>query len=221
MWLNLDTPGILSLRILMSYWSLGRFNEAIARPSLLLGTKHTSYLVSLSESARVKLRGPLLFVENNEAYLAKRNRSFKGTSGICCRSKLFSGERAAGTMPHYLLLGRFLPADGLLKSRSDAATCGLRLPPWTNDITTRGCGPARRPCRWRRKALRDPLLQEGRWVLFVNCSQLVNDFFIRWQLTSCAKYMTAYHSYSSLKYWILYRAAIARLNNLKQKSNAS
>ncbi|XP_077260205.1 potassium voltage-gated channel seizure isoform X9 [Temnothorax americanus] len=65
-------------------------------------------------------------------------------------------------MPHYLLLGRFLPADGFLKGRSDAATGGLRLPPWTNDITARGCGPARCPCRWRRKALRDPLLQEGR-----------------------------------------------------------
>ncbi|XP_029676835.1 potassium voltage-gated channel subfamily H member 2 isoform X8 [Formica exsecta] len=78
------------------------------------------------------------------------------------KSKLFSGECATGTMPHYLLLGRFLPADGLLKGRGDAASGGLRLPTWTNDVTARGRGPARRPRRWRRKALRDPLLQKGR-----------------------------------------------------------
>nr|XP_012218334.1 PREDICTED: potassium voltage-gated channel subfamily H member 2 isoform X7 [Linepithema humile] len=65
-------------------------------------------------------------------------------------------------MPHYLLLGRFLPVDGLLKGRGDAAAGGMRLPPWTNDVPTRGRGPARRPRRGRRKALRDPLLQEGR-----------------------------------------------------------
>jgi len=65
-------------------------------------------------------------------------------------------------MPHYLLLGRFLPLDGLLKGGSDAAAGGLRLSPWTNDVTARGRGPTRRPGRWRRKALRDSLLQEGR-----------------------------------------------------------
>lgn len=65
-------------------------------------------------------------------------------------------------MPHYLLFGRFLPADGLLKGGSDAEAGGLRLPPWTNDVAARGRGPARRPRRRRRKALRDPLLQE-RW----------------------------------------------------------
>ncbi|KAL0123196.1 hypothetical protein PUN28_007654 [Cardiocondyla obscurior] len=65
-------------------------------------------------------------------------------------------------MPHYLLFGRFLPADGVLKGRSDAATSSLRVPPWTNDVTARSCSLARRPCRWRRKALRDPLLQKRR-----------------------------------------------------------
>ncbi|XP_011255993.1 potassium voltage-gated channel unc-103 isoform X8 [Camponotus floridanus] len=64
-------------------------------------------------------------------------------------------------MPHYLLLGRFLPADGLLKGRGDAASGGLRLPPWTNDVAACGRGPTRRPRRWRRKTLRDPLLQKG------------------------------------------------------------
>ncbi|XP_032670630.1 potassium voltage-gated channel subfamily H member 2 isoform X9 [Odontomachus brunneus] len=65
-------------------------------------------------------------------------------------------------MPHYLLLGRFLPADGLLKGGSDAEAGGLRLPPWTNDVAARGRGPSRRPRRRRRKAFRDPILQE-RW----------------------------------------------------------
>lgn len=64
-------------------------------------------------------------------------------------------------MPHYLLLGRFLPADGLLKGRGDAASGGLRLPPWTNDVAACGRGPTRRPRRWRRKTLRDPVLQKG------------------------------------------------------------
>jgi len=65
-------------------------------------------------------------------------------------------------MPYYLLLGRFLPLDGLLKGGGDAAAGGLRFPPWTNDVTARGRGPTRRPGRWRRKALRDSLLQKGR-----------------------------------------------------------
>ncbi|XP_025262240.1 potassium voltage-gated channel unc-103 isoform X10 [Camponotus floridanus] len=94
----------------------------------------------------------------------------RGTRGVpgwslrhrrIARSKLFSGECATGTMPHYLLLGRFLPADGLLKGRGDAASGGLRLPPWTNDVAACGRGPTRRPRRWRRKTLRDPLLQKG------------------------------------------------------------
>jgi len=65
-------------------------------------------------------------------------------------------------MPYYLLLGRFLPIDGLLKGRGDAAAGGMRFSPWTNDVPTRGRGPARRPRRGRRKTLRNPLLQEGR-----------------------------------------------------------
>lgn len=150
----------------MNYWSFGRFNEATARLSLLLEMKYC--ICNFADESNREVHCLLRTMKRT----SQEDRSFKGTSGICCRSKLFSGERAAGTMPHYLLLGWFLPADGLLKGRSDAATSGLRLPPWTNDITARGCGSARRPCRWRRKALRDPLLQKGWWVLSIDCSPI-------------------------------------------------
>ncbi|XP_043669991.1 potassium voltage-gated channel unc-103 isoform X19 [Vespula pensylvanica] len=65
-------------------------------------------------------------------------------------------------MPHNLLLGRFLPADGFLQGGSDAKTSGLRISPRTDDVTACGCSPTRRSRCGRREALRDTLLQE-RW----------------------------------------------------------
>lgn len=152
----------------MNYWS--RFNEATALPSLLLGMKY--FVSNFAQIEKWSTLSPSDCLLRTLKHYLTKNRSFKDTSRICCRSKLFSGERAAGTMPYYLLLGWFLPADGLLKGRGDAATGGLRLSSWTNDITARGCGPARRPCHWRRKALRDSLLQERRWVLSVDYSSI-------------------------------------------------
>ena len=67
------------------------------------------------------------------------------------------------------MLGRFLPADGVLEGGSDAETGDLRVPSWANDVAPCGRSPPRRPRRRRRKAFRDPLLQERRWVtLFIN-----------------------------------------------------
>ncbi|XP_046813203.1 potassium voltage-gated channel unc-103 isoform X13 [Vespa crabro] len=64
-------------------------------------------------------------------------------------------------MPHNLLLGRFLPADGFLQGGSDAKTSGLRISTWTDDVTSCSRSPARRSRCRRRETLRDPLLQEG------------------------------------------------------------
>lgn len=89
-----------------------------------------------------------------------------------CRSKFFSGQRSTGTMSHNILLGRFLPADRLFEGGSDAETGDLRVPSWANDVAPCGRSPPRRPRRRRRKAFRDPLLQERRWVI----SLLITDY---------------------------------------------
>lgn len=77
-------------------------------------------------------------------------------------------------MSHNILLGRFLPADGLLEGGSDAETGDLRVPSWTNDVAPCGRSPPRRPRRRRRKAFRDPLLQERRHQVLVQRSDSVD-----------------------------------------------
>lgn len=91
-----------------------------------------------------------------------------------CRSKFFSGQRSTGTMSHNILLGRFLPADRLFEGGSDAEAGDLRVPSWANDVAPCGRSPPRRPRRRRRKAFRDPLLQERRWVI----SLLITDYHL-------------------------------------------
>nr|XP_012139364.1 PREDICTED: potassium voltage-gated channel subfamily H member 2 isoform X10 [Megachile rotundata] len=65
-------------------------------------------------------------------------------------------------MSHNILLGRFLPADGLFEGGSDAETSDLRVPSWANDVAPCGRSSSRCSRRRRRKAFRDPLLQERR-----------------------------------------------------------
>nr|XP_033330790.1 potassium voltage-gated channel subfamily H member 6 isoform X12 [Megalopta genalis] len=77
-------------------------------------------------------------------------------------------------MSHNILLGRFLPADGLLEGGSDAETGDLRVPSWTNDVAPCGRSPPRRPRRRRRKAFRDSLLQERRHQVLVQRGDSVN-----------------------------------------------
>nr|XP_034180296.1 potassium voltage-gated channel subfamily H member 2 isoform X13 [Osmia lignaria] len=77
-------------------------------------------------------------------------------------------------MSHNILLGRFLPADGLFEGGSDAETGDLRVPSWANDVPPCGRSPSRRPRRRRRKAFRDPLLQERRHQISVQRGDSVN-----------------------------------------------
>ncbi|XP_076390683.1 potassium voltage-gated channel seizure isoform X11 [Megachile rotundata] len=77
-------------------------------------------------------------------------------------------------MSHNILLGRFLPADGLFEGGSDAETSDLRVPSWANDVAPCGRSSSRCSRRRRRKAFRDPLLQERRHQISVQRGDSVN-----------------------------------------------
>jgi len=174
------SENILSQRILMSYWSLGKFNEATARLSLLLETRY--FVVSLSFAVGIctsQIEESAIIYREWQSLL--RNRSFKGTSVASVADRSFLVANAQQGLCHIIYC-----SDGFCRltgfSRAEVmqrpAVCEFLHGPMTSPHAV--------------AALRDALAagvekhfeilyyrKDGEYCLLIARRELVADFFVQ------------------------------------------